>query len=301
MLSILIPVYNHPVLTLVEELCRQCDKLAVEYEVICLDDHSESQIRNINQALKEREHVVYEELQENTGRSKIRNRLALMAHHSWLLYLDNDGVVISGQFIQNYLNAIRQNPNAGVFYGGTVYSSEKPAKSFMLHWTYGHQLEAPGAEIRSARPWETFKTNNFLIRADIMGKISFDEKIRGYGYEDLVFANSLKINGFAIFHLPNPVLHTGLDDNKIFLEKTKDSLKNLSYLHQSAKIGETRLIRYWRQVQGLLQIILVGSVESQFEKYLYKQLLNGNNNLKLLNLWKLIIFHMEQKSLPKIR
>ena len=76
MLSVLIPVYNFDVVLFVKDLAKQCADCKIDFEVLCLDDYSSENYRIKNAVLKSIENVCYEELPNNIGRSKIRNRLA---------------------------------------------------------------------------------------------------------------------------------------------------------------------------------------------------------------------------------
>lgn len=79
MLSILIPVYNFDVTTLVQELCKQGRECGKAFEILCFDDGSRKEILDVNKRIGKYEHVSYQLLPYNHGRSKIRNKLASKA------------------------------------------------------------------------------------------------------------------------------------------------------------------------------------------------------------------------------
>ena len=74
MVSILIPVYNCDVVKLVNDLEFQAVKLGIPYEIVCIDDNSSEHYHN--HSLSEKENIVWAELNENKGRSIVRNLLA---------------------------------------------------------------------------------------------------------------------------------------------------------------------------------------------------------------------------------
>ena len=48
MLSILIPIYNYDVRSLVEDLFHQCKDQNIEFEIVCMDDASDPSYRQLN-------------------------------------------------------------------------------------------------------------------------------------------------------------------------------------------------------------------------------------------------------------
>ena len=76
MLSILLPVYNFDVRKLVKQLHEQGNMLEIPFEIICTDDGSEEEFKNLNSELEKLYSVSYQELKNNLGRSKIRNYLS---------------------------------------------------------------------------------------------------------------------------------------------------------------------------------------------------------------------------------
>ena len=55
-------------------------------------------------------------------------------------------------------------------------------------------------------------------------KISFNERLSGYGHEDTLFGYELNKNNIQIHHIDNPVLNGHLDTNEAFLLKTEEGL-----------------------------------------------------------------------------
>ncbi|MEN8805746.1 MAG: glycosyltransferase, partial [Wenyingzhuangia sp.] len=69
MISICIPIYNQEISNLINELTNQIRSLSLNIEIIVIDDGSEDVFENQN-LLKDHTYIA---LQENVGRSKIRN------------------------------------------------------------------------------------------------------------------------------------------------------------------------------------------------------------------------------------
>src|SRR5690606_9633307 len=166
MLSILIPTYNYNVFPLVKEVSEQCIVEKIAFEIIVLDDASQN-FHTENNEINSLNNCSYSILNQNIGRSVIRNLLSTKASFDNLLFLDADVRIISNQFIKNYINFIRSNSNHGVVYGGIVYQENKPNDNQLLRWIYGNKREALSAEKRNENVYVSFLTLNFLIRKDV--------------------------------------------------------------------------------------------------------------------------------------
>lgn len=253
MISILIPVYNTSVVDLVRSLAAQCGGLNLAFEIICLDDHSQAVWRAENRVLAALEAVSYLELEENIGRARIRNRLTDLARYEFLLFMDGDSRMIRPDYIRTYLNVLKPEV---VIYGGRVYREDPPAENkYLLHWHYGRQRESLPARKRREQVYQSFMTNNFLIPASLARRVRFDETLRGYGYEDTLYALELKKIGVQIMHIDNPLLHAGLEERPVFLRKVGEALDNLGRILPQHPEINTRLLELVRQLnsQGVLQ------------------------------------------------
>ena len=160
MLSILIPVYNFNIVALVRDLSRQSDESGIQFEIICFDDASDESFRIQNRKILEIENVIYRELPENIGRSRIRNILAESSKYDDLLFLDCDSALSSPNFIKKYIIHIE---NYHVVYGGRVYDNNPPpSPEKKFRWYYGRNRESFTVEQRTVAPFRSFMTNNFL-------------------------------------------------------------------------------------------------------------------------------------------
>ncbi|MCL1932488.1 MAG: glycosyltransferase [Candidatus Azobacteroides sp.] len=223
MLSICIPIYNYEVGRLVRDLHLQAEKVGYPFEILLMDDASEEKFREMNQAIH-LEAVRYIQLNENIGRSKIRNRLAEEARFPRLLFMDCDSAVSSSCYIENYTPFFESQT---VCCGGRIYEDKAPTDSTYLRWKYGVARECAPASEREKNPNAGFQTNNFLIHKHIFEKVKFNEDLTGYGHEDTLFGLELSGQGIVIRHIDNPLIHLGLESASEFLEKTENGIKNL--------------------------------------------------------------------------
>lgn len=230
MISVCIPIYNQNVVSLVDSLLAQLNDCNIPFEIVVIDDASSEKNKIANRDLFQKKGVVYQELDKNVGRSRIRNLLADKAVFEYLLFLDGDSEVISDAYIKNYLPPIEVNEK--VICGGSIYPLKKPGKNKILRWKNGHFNEYKPASLRMLNPGASFMTNNFAINKQVFNTIRFDENLTKYGHEDTLFGYQLTLKNIYPYHIENPVLNKDLDDNLIFIEKTKQALENLSVLYQ---------------------------------------------------------------------
>ena len=286
MLSILIPVYNFDVRSLVVRLQHQAEDAMITYEIICLDDNSDLDYAEINGEIASLEFVRFIRLNKNIGRAAIRNRLAELACYEYLLFMDCDSMPETDVFIFNYAAFLKPDT---VLYGGRTYSFEKPFnKDLFFHWFYGTNREVKTAEQRSVNPYSSFMTNNFVIPKKIMLEIGFDESLKQYGHEDTVFGLELKKRGVTILHLNNPLRHIGLETATVFLRKSEQAIENLLLLMKKHELqAEIKLLRYFVKTQkwGIQPFIYLWFY--LFRSFLKARLLGAKPNLRTFDLYKL--------------
>lgn len=290
MLSVLIPVYNFDIRELVKTLSNQASLLNIPFEIIVIDDASDLKFREINQVIASDAGVAYSEEPVNIGRSKIRNKLAARAKFKYLLFLDCDSAVASDQFVANYINNINKAP---VIYGGTIYNTGDDLEpQYMLHWLHGIKREQSKAIERNEQPNRSFKTNNFFIEKDILNKVFFNEKIKGYGHEDTLFGYELDKENVTIYHIDNPVVHLGLETSEVFLKKTREGIENLQRImivngNEKRLIKDVTLLSYYKRLKKFRMAAFFRYFFYRMEFRLRKNLLSKRPRLFYFDLYKL--------------
>ncbi|MBE6292410.1 MAG: glycosyltransferase family 2 protein [Bacteroidales bacterium] len=284
MLSILIPTYNYDCRCLVSDLHQQAQQAGIAYEIIVADDASPEPIykeknREINTLL----HCRLIELPENVGRARIRNRLADEAQYEWLLFMDCDAEVISPTFITDYL----RHTDAEVICGGLCHSDVLPSPTVSLRYAYEKRADKRrAARYRERKPYEQFTPFNFCIRRDTFQAIRFDESIHEYGHEDTLFGIELQRRQAQIRHIDNPLRHTGLEENQVFLEKTRAALRNLATM-ESILQGHSSLLSAYGLLKKFKLHRLAAHWFTQHEQQLTLQLTSSLPRLTNFNLYKL--------------
>ncbi|MCU0429490.1 MAG: glycosyltransferase family 2 protein [Cytophagaceae bacterium] len=253
MISVCIPVYNFEVEKLLQSL--QDQNCSVPYELICIDDGSEYKWRELNQKAFAGCRTIL--LEKNIGRAAIRNLFLQYAKYPYLLFLDCDGLPQDSQFIQRYAQACLSSECPDVVCGGRLYPAQPPSISQRLRWLYGWRRESNNADKRKRKPYQSFLTNNFLVKKSLVETIRFDERLQKYGHEDTLFGIELARIRASVMHIENPVLNLDIETNELFLLKTEEGIQNIKlilnfYPDRASIIAHIRLLRWMESGPGIL-------------------------------------------------
>lgn len=288
MLSILIPVYNYEVTTLVTALHQQGKKLGSTIEIIVFDDGSKSVANEKNEQLNTLENVHFKVLEKNVGLSQNRNLLAKAANFENLLFIDGDSL-IQKEFLKKYCDAIENTSN--VIYGGRVHPKNYKDKS-SLRWKYGTFVEDKTAKERKKHPYLSTLFNNTLIKKDIFERVGFEKTITTYGHEDTLFSYALKQMHARIQHIDNPVIHGDIDPNAVFVRKTKSGLDNLKYLSKNKMIDPkyVKLLRMHTRLKTFGLDKILGGIYSISKKPIQHNLISKKPSLLVFNIFRITYF-----------
>ncbi len=236
MISVCIPVYNFDVEHLLKVLSKQAEEISAE--IIVIDDSSDVFVEKNRTVVESLSNVRYIQLDENIGRSRIRNLFLKYATFDYLLFLDCDSIVSSPTFLKKYKEIIeKEKPQ--VVCGGRFYGEKPKSRKKMLRWKYGTSQETKPAHIRELTPNASFMTNNFLIQRKVFEKIKFNEELTRYGHEDTLFGYDLKRHGIKIHHIGNPVANGELERNEDFVKKTEQAIENLIYIIKNIELSRS--------------------------------------------------------------
>jgi len=291
MLSILIPTYNYNVFPLVKEVSEQCISEQINFEIIVLDDSSQN-FHTENNEINNLNNCSYSILNQNIGRSAIRNLLSTKASFNNLLFLDADVRIISEQFIKNYINFIKSNSNYRVVYGGIVYQNNKPEKDQLLRWIYGNKREALPAEKRNENVYVSFLTLNFLIKKEVFKTVRFNEYIPNLRYEDLLFSFDLMKNKIPLQHINNQVVHNGIETSEVFMQKTNDSLKGLKFLLSKNYLPAdyAKISNVYNLLNQTKLLFLINFIYRMRKNNFEKNLLSSKPSLLIYDIYRLGYF-----------
>lgn len=286
MLSILIPEYNHDCSKLVYDLYTQCSDLKIDFEIIVLDDASNKYITE-NKAISEYPFCRFIINAENSGAAKNRNKLVLMASFPYILLMDCDAQITDIKYIERYLENIYKSD---VIVGGVMYDNKRPEKEKILRWHYGRNREYISPVVKNIQPYKSFSSFQFLTKKDILINHPFDESITDYGHEDTLIGYEFLKAGISILHINNPLIHTGLEDNAIFLEKSLVSASKYftnPVFRQDSLLKSIKIFRVFDRISNL-KLDKTGSVLFRlFRKSMKRNLINSRPSLFIFDCYRL--------------
>lgn len=289
-LSVCIPIFNSDVRTLVDTLCLQIDQInESNIDIVLIDDASSPAYKTMNQFTQSKVQLI--QLAHNIGRSKIRNAFLHHTSATHLLFLDGDSTVVNPFFLQTYCNYLNQHQDTSVLVGASLYQVEPPPAQYRLRWNYSTNRESLDFEQRRKDANAGFKTNNFLIRRNLLAQFPFDEELTGYGHEDTIFGLQILSHNIEMQHINNPVWNLKLDTNTEFLVKTDSALENLLWLNHHYNtpllLSTNKLLRYFLLANRYLLtrcFLWVLSIQTGLYRHILK---TGKAPLFLFDLYRL--------------
>lgn len=287
MLSILIPTCQHDAGQLVRDLGILAKREGIDYEIIVADDASADGAAWLD-ALADVPRVRTFRWPQNVGRAVGRNKLAQKAQGDWLLMVDDDAGVGAEFSLAAYLKASAEAP---VVCGGLLTPDPCPTPSVSLRYKYEHAAQPRRCtRQRVRRPYQHFSTFNFLISKAVFEQVGgFDSSCKEYGHEDTLFGAMLERFGIPLLHIFNPLIHLGLDENELFLEKTETALRSLQRL-ESRLGGYNRLLTLAASVRRAHLTQAVRWLHKRIGPSLRQNLLSDSPSLFLFQLYKLGYF-----------
>lgn len=286
MLSILIPIFNYNAFPLVLELHKQCLECGIDFEIICQDDASKSELNLENEKINSLSNCTFTELKVTIAHRQNRNALANAARFENLLFIDGDSIIIRNNYLSSYLAEIN---DFDIIYGGRLHPKLCPSNNQKLRWKYGKYIEDKSVEKRNLAPFQSLLFNNTIIKKVSFEKVKFDTKLTKYGHDDTQLSNQLSQLNLKLKHIDNPVEHGDIDSNKIYILKTKSAIENLNYLNEIGEINRdfSKLISLLIITNKFKLTYLISIIYKKIEHLLLRNLEGDNPNLYLYNLFKI--------------
>ena len=297
MLSFCIPTFNYNVKKLVADLSRQCVALSIDFEILVLEDGLSDSGTEKNSDIESVFGVRHLIATENAGRSVTRNRLADTAKYGKLVFIDCDSELPDDLFVKRYLD----NYDFEVVCGGTTYTEMQYSPEISLRYTFGNRVEKSPASKRNEAPYSAFTTNNLMVSKEVFKKVRFNENLKKYGQEDSLFGYELMQNNIRVGHIDNPVIHTGIESNEIFLEKTKMGIDNLVVINNLNDvspdfINHIRVCAHYLRIKKFGMLWVVRLFYALFGSCLENHLLTARHpNIFLFNIYKLGYYSKKMK------
>lgn len=287
MISILIPIYNYNVENLILKLKEELIRENYNFEIICCDDFSSN---NYNSELEKNSVVTFVKNETNIGRTETRQKLANLATHNWLLFLDADVIPEKEIFLKTYLKAITEK-DFKVCFGGVTYKDLTIENNQNLRLNYGLKKEGVDYEVRLKNPYKTICSANLLIEKNVFTTINNSLKGNLYGYDN-IFAVKLKQQKKVVHHLDNAVFHLGLEDNRSYLKKKELAAETLynAYLKGEIKESDNQLLKTYVFLNKIKVVKLFSCIFCKFNKHMKRNILGKNPSIFLLNCYRLGYF-----------
>lgn len=291
-ISVLIPVFNEDISGLAEDLSKSVKTAQSEIEVIFSDDASTNQelSQQNSEFISKFKGFTYTIQKTNFGYCENRNSLAEQARGEYLLFLDADIRLLKDDFLSKW---IEQIPSNIFLCGGNVYQSKAPKNpNKILKWKHGKKREEAVFTIRNLNPHIKFWASNFMVMKSLFLQVPFDRQSKNYGYNDTVYAYLLMKQNIPVKHIDNPVLNTGLIENREFLKRTEEAIGNLIFFESQTYIEKDfkkfiSLLSAENKIKKLGLRALAKFILSKFEKKLLRNLMSEWPNLRYLDLFKL--------------
>lgn len=296
MISICIPIHNFYAYPLARRLSNQAKSSNIDVEIICIDDHSSGYYLTQNKGLSEVSQYI--KLAENIGRARIRTLFLKYATGEYLLFLDDDSLVPDDKFLRKYSKATESNPQVVV--GGRTYDERGNDQEHKLRYLYGTRIESRPLEERRKHPYQSFMTNNFMIRRDVLEQVKFDKRLYKYGHEDTLFGYRLEQAGIQITHIDNPVVNGQIESNAEFLHKTVEAVENMAviynYMWEDQRFCQSvRLLKSYGRVRSLGMHKLVYYAFKMMRSPMESHFVSGTGiSLRQYNFYKLGLFIKKQ-------
>lgn len=286
MISVLIPVYNYNIVSLVNEIHKQLAETDVAFEILAYDDGSENYFIDKNFFINDLSFTTFHVSSQNMGREQTRQILSQNAVYNWLLFLDADTAPVPKTFIENYLSYTGTAYDA--VFGGIRYQEAHPENDYLLRWTYGTACEAIGPLTRNKKTYRHIVSANFIIRKKVFLELNKHIVGKEYGY-DILFAALLKAETKKIWHIDNPVYHLGIEKSALFLSKSEAAVTTYLTLLKTGNISrdDNRLLFLFSTLKRYKLNIMVAHSFKYIKPSITQNLLGRNPNVLLFQLYKL--------------
>lgn len=288
-LSILIPVYNDVAAPLVDELRRQAAAVpGLEYEIVVFDDGStDASVIKQNEAACTLPRCRYVRTERHSSRSAMRNAMARCGRYEWHLMLDARVSPVRGDFIRRYLDSGAREGEA-VIGGITVDGGAETGRLYRenLRFRYEkHEEKNHSLEARRKRPYASLRTTNFFHHRSMLERVPYDERVKTYGYEDVLLGKALQEAGVGVLHIDNPVAYTSFEDNARYLGKLDEALSTLhAFAPELQGYSPLLALCSWLRRAGLLPVVRL--FYKLFTRVLRRNLLSCRPSLFILKLYK---------------
>lgn len=288
-LSILVPVYNDVAAPLVAALRRQAEAIrGLEYEIVVFDDGStDASAIEQNEAACALPRCRYVRTERHASRSAMRNDMARCGRYEWHLMLDARVSPVHDDFIRRYLDSGAREGEAvigGVCVDGGAAAGRLYRENLRFRYEK-HEEKKHSLEARRKRPYASLRTTNFFHHRTVLERVPYDERVKTYGYEDVLLGKALQEAGVRVLHIDNPVAYTSFESNARYLCKLDEALSTLHRFAPELQ-GYSPLLAALSKLKRLRLLGVVRVLHKFFGKAVRNELGGKRPSLALLKLYK---------------
>ncbi len=257
----------------------------VSWEVLVCDNNSSDHTKQVVEAeiAKGRLRVKYV-FEPTQGKGYALNTLLHQAQGDWVLFTDDD-VLVDGDWLASYQQAIERHPQAVVL-SGTVKA--EPVRAITAGERYlletfpwiNALFEVPSDQPMTTQPGQMGNGNNLAVRSSVARDIGFDTHrcMTGHnrGGEDTVFITSALQQGYQGWRVAGPVVHHVIPESRLgrrWLWQWHVGLGREMYFTQGPAPAGWRNLRWWhyKRIARLLMLSLLrrftGRRKQAYETY----------------------------------
>lgn len=292
-LTILIPTFNDSARALVTELSRQAALISgLRYEIYVVDDGStDERAIEENVSVNALPYCHFAQTPHHDCRSAMRNAMARFGQYEWCLMVDARLTSCDASFLHRYLES--PVPVGGVAVGGVIVDGEANEQRLTrenLRFRYErHEQKRHSLTARRQQPYRSLRTTNFFFHRSVLQRVPYDERVKGYGYEDVLLGKALQTASIPILHIENPVAYTSFESNEAYINKVEEAMRTLS-LFQKDLSGYSPLLSLAHGLTRWHLSLLVRLFHRVFGKMEKRLLTSRRPSLFVLKLYKLGFF-----------
>lgn len=272
--SILIPTFNRrEKLQVVLEALQKQPRISEGEVIVGIDgstDGTEEGIKKMIESLGKMKLSFFSI--ENSGRAVIRNRLIEKAQGEILIFIQDD-IVVSEGWLEGHLknhksdantrihaNDANENCRASAVVGHITWYPQAPITPYMRWLEHGgHLLNFSGLRDGDETDFWHFYMGNISIPRDLVRDLHFDESLKSYGWEDIVFGYEFTKRGHKIVY-SKKALAWHWDEYR-----EEDLPEYMKKLAVSAKVVEARypgigVVPPWWKRAILRVMIVIGTI-----------------------------------------
>ncbi|MDH5667352.1 MAG: glycosyltransferase [Nitrospira sp.] len=239
--SIIVPAYNHALVTFtcLQSLCET--PTAVGYEVIVIDDSSSDETPIMLQAMENIRTIRHH---TNRGFIESSNEGARAARGKYLLFLNNDTVVLPN-WIDELSRTFELFPDAGLVGGKLLYPDGRLQEAGAIVWNngdamnYGRYDDADKPEYCYLRDVDYCSGACLLIKKDLFEQLGgFHTAFKPAYCEDADLAFRIKQTGKRVLYQPLAQI--------VHFEGTSSGTDILTGAKQHQRINQAKLFEEWK-------------------------------------------------------